>query len=64
MWLRLFDLIWLMTQGDSISLTDILMIELDRRAFTYREFGESAAVGMVGLGTQASRCSLPWFISA
>ena len=51
MWLRLFDLIWLMTQGDPISLTDTLMIELDRRAFTYREFGESAAVGMVGLGT-------------
>ena len=50
-WLRFFDLIWLMTQGDPISLTNTVMIELDRRAFAYREFGEAAAVSMVGLGT-------------
>ena len=51
MWLRFFDLIRLMTQGDPISLTNTVMIELDRRVFAYRLFGEAAAVSMVGLGT-------------
>jgi len=47
--LRRFDLIWLMTQGGPIGSTNTLVIELYRRAFTYRELGEAAAVGMVGL---------------
>jgi multiple sugar transport system permease protein len=47
--LRRFDLIWLMTQGGPIGSTNTLVIELYRRAFTFRELGEAAAVGMVGL---------------
>jgi multiple sugar transport system permease protein len=47
--LRRFDLIWLMTQGGPIGSTNTLVIELYRRAFTYRELGAAAAVGMVGL---------------
>lgn len=47
--LRRFDLIWLMTQGGPIGKTNTLVIELYRRGFTYRELGEAAAVGMVGL---------------
>ena len=47
--LRRFDLIWLMTQGGPIGRTNTLVIELYRRAFTFRELGEAAAVGMVGL---------------
>lgn len=47
--LRRFDLIWLMTQGGPIGKTNTLVIELYRRAFTYRELGEAAAVGMGGL---------------
>jgi multiple sugar transport system permease protein len=47
--LRRFDLIWLMTQGGPIGSTNTLVIELYRRAFTYRELGEAAAVGIVGL---------------
>lgn len=49
--LRRFDLIWLMTQGGPIGRTNTLVIELYRRAFTFRELGEAAAVGMVGLTT-------------
>ena len=47
--LRRFDLIWLMTQGGPIGSTNVLVIELYRRAFTYRDLGAAAAVGMVGL---------------
>ena len=47
--LRRFDLIWLMTQGGPIGSTNTLVIELYRRAFTFRELGAAAAVGMVGL---------------
>ncbi len=47
--IRRFDLIWLMTQGGPVGKTNTLVIELYRRAFTYRELGEAAAVCMVGL---------------
>lgn len=47
--LRRFDLIWLMTQGGPIGSTNTLVIELYRRAFVYRDLGQGAAVGMVGL---------------
>lgn len=47
--LRRFDLIWLMTQGGPIGATNTLVIELYRRAFVYRDLGQGAAVGMVGL---------------
>src|SRR6478752_6330598 len=47
--LRRFDLIWLMTQGGPIGATNTLVIELYRRAFVYRDLGQAAAVGMVGL---------------
>jgi multiple sugar transport system permease protein len=47
--LRRFDLIWLMTQGGPIGSTNTLVIELYRRAFVYRDLGQAAAVGMVGL---------------
>lgn len=47
--LRRFDLIWLMTQGGPIGKTNTLVIELYRRAFVYRDLGQGAAVGMVGL---------------
>lgn len=47
--LRRFDLIWLMTQGGPVGATNTLVIDLYRRAFIFRELGEAAAVGMVGL---------------
>src|SRR5437660_6102784 len=47
--LRRFDLIWLMTQGGPIGSTNTLVIELYRKAFVYRDLGQGAAVGMVGL---------------
>jgi len=47
--LRRFDLIWLMTQGGPIGATNTLVIELYRRAFVYRDLGQAAAVGMIGL---------------
>lgn len=47
--LRRFDLIWLMTQGGPIGSTNTMVIELYRRAFVYRDLGQGAAVGMVGL---------------
>jgi multiple sugar transport system permease protein len=47
--LRRFDLIWLMTQGGPIGATNTLVIELYRRAFVYRDLGQAASVGMVGL---------------
>jgi len=47
--LRRFDLIWLMTQGGPIGATNTLVIELYRRAFVYRDLGQAASVGMIGL---------------
>ncbi len=47
--LRRFDLIWLMTQGGPIGATNTLVVELYRRGFVYRDLGQAAAVGMVGL---------------
>jgi multiple sugar transport system permease protein len=47
--LRRFDLIWLMTQGGPIGSTNTLVIELYRKAFVFRDLGQGAAVGMVGL---------------
>lgn len=47
--LRRFDLIWLMTQGGPIGSTNTLVIDLYRRAVTFRELGAAAAVGMIGL---------------
>jgi multiple sugar transport system permease protein len=47
--LRRFDLIWLMTQGGPIGSTNTLVIELYRKAFVYRDLGQGASVGMVGL---------------
>ena len=53
--LRRFDLIWLMTQGGPIGATNTLVIELYRQGFVYRDLGQAAAVGMVGLCDRARR---------
>lgn len=58
--LRRFDLIWVLTQGGPIDATNTLVIELYRRAFTMRELGEAAAIGMVGL-TVALAVTLVYF---
>ena len=47
--IRRFDLIWLMTQGGPIGATETLVIKLYRDAFVYRDLGQAAAVGMVGV---------------
>lgn len=47
--IRRFDLIWLMTQGGPIGATNTLVIELYRQGFVYRELGQAAAVGMIGV---------------
>ncbi len=47
--IRRFDLIWLMTQGGPIGATETLVIKLYREGFVYRDLGQAAAVGMVGV---------------
>ena len=47
--IRRFDLIWLMTQGGPIGATETLVIKLYRDGFVYRDLGQAAAVGMVGV---------------
>lgn len=44
-----FQVIWIMTQGGPINGTDILSIDLYRRAFLEDNLGPAAALGVVGL---------------
>ncbi len=47
--LRRFELIWLMTKGGPVGATETLVIDLYSRAFTSKELGIAAAIGMVGV---------------
>jgi len=47
--IRRFDLIWLMTQGGPIGATETLVIKLYREGFVYRDLGQAASVGMIGV---------------
>ena len=47
--LRIFEIIWIMTQGGPNGATSTLVINLYSQAFTFHQLGSAAAIGVVGV---------------